>query len=98
MNPRPNKSSRLEDWLVVDVLSDETASSYKQLPITNLEGRVNVVRPCHYVDKVIPAAPDIVTAQFLAQNNISLIVHGNDASDETIKAVYGDVKLLVSYD
>jgi len=45
------------DWLVVGVLSDETAESYKRRPIMTLAERVTVIEACRYVDEVVPDAP-----------------------------------------
>jgi cytidyltransferase-like protein len=79
------------DWLVVGVLSDEVVAAYKRQPIMTHEERVAVVRSCRYVDEVVPAAPDVVTLQFLRDHDISVVVHGDDVSDEAIATVYAEV-------
>jgi cytidyltransferase-like protein len=79
------------DWLVVGVLSDEVVAAYKRRPIMTLEERVAVVRACRYVDEVVPAAPDVVTLEFLRDHDISAVVHGDDISDEAITTVYAEV-------
>jgi len=81
----------LGDWLVVGVLSDEVVAEYKRRPIMTLEERVAVVRACRYVDEVVAAAPDVVTLEFLREHDISLVVHGDDLTEEAIAAVYADV-------
>lgn len=78
------------DWLIVGVLSDETASAYKRRPIMTLAERVTVVESCRYVDEVIADAPFEVDADFLAVHAIDAVVHGNDLTPEGADAVYGD--------
>ena len=79
------------DYLVVGVLSDEVALSYKRLPIMNLQERVAVIEACRYVDEIIVAAPEVVTSDFMAAHQISVVVHGDDLSESAISTVYGDV-------
>jgi cytidyltransferase-like protein len=77
------------DWLVVGVLSDETAASYKRRPIMTLAERVAVIESCRYVDEVIEDAPFRVTEGFLDEHAISTVVHGDDLSPEGARLVYG---------
>ena len=79
------------DWLIVGVLSDDVAAAYKRRPIMTLEERVTVVAACRYVDQVIPDAPYTVTADFLREHDIAVVVHGDDLSDEAIADVFGEV-------
>lgn len=79
------------DWLLVGVLSDDVAAAYKRRPVMTLDERVSVIRACRYVDEVVPNAPDVVTAEFLGEHQISLVVHGDDISDEAVETVYGEV-------
>lgn len=81
----------LGDWLVVGVLSDDVAAAYKRRPIMTLDERVAVLRACRYVDEVVPDAPDVVTTEFLAAHDISLVVHGDDISDHAVQTLYSDV-------
>ena len=74
------EARRHGDWLVVGVLSDDTAASYKRRPIMTLPERVAVIEACRYVDEVIADAPFRVTAQFLAAHDIATVVHGDDLS------------------
>ncbi|WP_170970187.1 adenylyltransferase/cytidyltransferase family protein [Nocardioides jishulii] len=76
-------------WLVVGVLSDETAASYKRRPIMTLAERVAVIEACRHVDEVVPDAPFEVDAQFLAEHEIDLVVHGDDLTPEAAEQVYG---------
>jgi cytidyltransferase-like protein len=79
----------LGDHLVVGVLSDETAASYKRLPIMTLTERVAVIEACRYVDEVIPDAPDRLTTEFLDEHNLALVVHGDDVDAGDTSGVYG---------
>lgn len=79
------------DWLVVGVLSDEVVAAYKRQPVMTLDERVAVVRACRYVDEVIPNSPDVVTLQFLSEHDLSVVVHGDDISDQTIEQLFGEV-------
>jgi cytidyltransferase-like protein len=83
------EARRLGDWLIVGVLSDDTAASYKRRPIMSLAERVAVIESCRYVDEVIEDAPFHVTGEFLALHDITTVVHGDDLSSEGAGFVYG---------
>jgi ethanolamine-phosphate cytidylyltransferase len=77
------------DWLVVGVLSDDTAASYKRRPIMSLAERVAVIESCRYVDEVIEDSPFQLSEEFLAEHNIATVVHGDDLSPRDAEFVYG---------
>jgi cytidyltransferase-like protein len=83
------EARRHGDWLVVGVLSDDTAASYKRRPIMTLAERVAVIESCRYVDEVIEGAPFRVTQDFLDEHAITTVVHGDDLSPEGAESVYG---------
>ena len=83
------EARRHGDWLVVGVLSDDTAASYKRRPIMTLAERVAVIESCRYVDEVIEDAPFRVTDDFLDEHAITTVVHGDDLSPEGAESVYG---------
>lgn len=83
------EARRHGDWLVVGVLSDDTAASYKRRPIMTLAERVAVIESCRYVDEVIADAPFRVTQDFLAEHAITTVVHGDDLSPEGAESIYG---------
>ena len=83
------EARRLGDWLVVGVLSDDTAASYKRRPIMTLAERIAVIEACRYVDEVIADAPLRVSEEFLAEHVITTVVHGDDLSPEATEFVYG---------
>jgi cytidyltransferase-like protein len=80
----------LGDYLIVGVLSDEVAATYKRAPVMTMDERISVIEACRFVDEVIPNAPDIVTSAFLEAHDIALVVHGDDVSDAALASVYGD--------
>ena len=47
-----------------------------------LEERVTVVEACRYVDKVIAAAPTIITEDFIKDHDIDLVVHAHSIEDD----------------
>lgn len=83
------EARRHGDWLVVGVLSDDTAASYKRRPIMTLAERVAVIESCRYVDEVIADAPFRVTRDFLDEHAITTVVHGDDLSPEGAESIYG---------
>jgi ethanolamine-phosphate cytidylyltransferase len=83
------EARRHGDWLVVGVLSDDTAASYKRRPIMTLAERVAVIESCRYVDEVIEDAPFHVTEEFLVEREITTVVHGDDLSPQSARLVYG---------
>lgn len=83
------QARRHGDFLVVGVLSDDTAASYKRRPIMTLAERVAVIESCRYVDEVIEDAPLRVTEEFLADHQITTVVHGDDLSPQGAEFVYG---------
>ncbi len=83
------EARRHGDWLVVGVLSDDTAASYKRRPVMTLAERVAVIEACRYVDEVIEDAPFQLTEAFLDEHAITTVVHGDDLSPEGAESVYG---------
>jgi cytidyltransferase-like protein len=83
------EARRHGNHLVVGVLSDETAASYKRRPIMTLVERVAVIEACRWVDEVIPDAPFEVSEEFLDQHRITTVVHGDDLSAEGAEMIYG---------
>ena len=68
--------------LIVGVVSDEDAESYKRSPIICYEDRLEIIKSIKYVDKIIEKCPLIVTEEFLNDNKIDLVVHGFSNSDD----------------
>ena len=62
--------------LIVGVISDNDATSYKRKPIYNEEDRYMLVNSVKYVSEVILGAPLKVTKEFVKKHKIDYIVHG----------------------
>jgi len=70
------------DFLLVGIHADETVESYKRTPILTMEERIRSVEGCRFVDEVVPNAPLEITREWIEQNKIDLILHGDDVSPE----------------
>lgn len=66
----------MKNHLIVGIISDDDATSYKRKPIYNEENRKILVEYCMYVDEIITNAPLILTEKFINDNNIDLVCHG----------------------
>ena len=71
-------------FLIVGVVSDEDAMSYKREPIISYEDRCEIIKSIKYVDKVIEKSPLTVDIDFIKKHKIDLVVHGF-ASEEDEK-------------
>ncbi len=78
----------LGDTLVVGIHSDETVRGYKRSPIMTMDERLRVVAACRYVDEVLPNAPLEVTAEWLEEHGIDLVVHGSDFDESALQHFY----------
>ena len=76
------------DYLLVGVHADETVMSYKSRPVLTMEERVASVEGCRYVDEVVSNAPLTIDGAWIEQQNIDLIVHGDDFSSEMEELCY----------
>ena len=68
--------------LIVGIHDDKTITEYKTAPVMTLEERVPVVEACRYVHKVIPAAPTIITEEFIKKYEIDLVVHAHSVEED----------------
>lgn len=64
------------DELLIGVISDKDAENYKRLPIICESDRVELIRNCKLVRKVIFPAPLIMTKEFIESNRIDIVAHG----------------------
>lgn len=78
----------LGDVLIVGVNTDDLIDSYKRRPVLSLAERYAVVASCRYVDEVIPGAESPVTESFIRENNIDLVVHGDDMATAELEYWY----------
>lgn len=79
------RAKEFGDYLIVGVHSDEDISSYKRSPVIAEEDRYEIIRSCRYVDEVIEAAPLVMSKEFIEENNIDLIIRGDDVSPELLR-------------
>jgi len=66
------------DYLVVGVHSDNTVESYKRKPIISENDRYEIVKNCKLVDEVIIDAPLVITQDYIKENKIDVVIHGDD--------------------
>ena len=76
--------------LIVGVHSDKDVESYKRKPIINENDRYSIIQECKLVDKLIKNAPLQITEEYLNENSIDLVIHGDDVYDSNgnIKETY----------
>jgi cytidyltransferase-like protein len=80
------------DKLVIGLLSDADAASYKPAPILSFDERIAVVRACRHVDRVIEEpVPLVPTAAFLDSIGAEFLVHGDDMSEDVLAKYYRDL-------
>jgi cytidyltransferase-like protein len=80
--------------LIVGIVSDVDAETYKRKPIYNEEDRYVIIRSISYVDEVILGSPLYLTKDFVKRHRIDCIVHGfSDCRDfEKQKEFFKDVE------
>lgn len=84
--------------LIVGIHSDSAVASYKRVPIINEEHRYEMIRSCRLVDEVIEAAPLAMTKEFILENKIDFVVHGDDITEELKRQYLVPAKLgIVKY-
>ncbi|MCX6990514.1 MAG: adenylyltransferase/cytidyltransferase family protein [Chlamydiae bacterium] len=83
------KARGFGDYLIVGVIADENVEEYKRTPILTLEERVKIISACRYVDEVIAAPPLRPTKEWLAEQDIDYVVHGDDFNPELLRDQYG---------
>ena len=76
--------------LHVGVHSDEDVMTYKRKPIMAMEERAEVLMACRWVDKVTTHAPLRVTETYLRDNDIAMVVHGQEADSPAYDCMYSD--------
>jgi choline-phosphate cytidylyltransferase len=71
--------------LVVGVVSDKDALSYKRKPIIDETSRALIVESIYCVKEVIRNCPLILTPEFLEEHKIDLVVHGFASEEDREK-------------
>ena len=64
-----------ENFLIVGIVNDKDATSYKREPIYNETNRKILVESCKYVNKVIVNSPLTIDKKFIKENKIDLVAH-----------------------
>ncbi|MCP4233295.1 MAG: adenylyltransferase/cytidyltransferase family protein [Aestuariibacter sp.] len=80
--------SCMGDYILVGINHDDVAEIYKRRPINTMEQRIASVRACKYVNEVIPSAPWFFDPTWIEKYNLSLVVHGDDYSDQKQRDMY----------
>lgn len=62
--------------VIIGVVSDKDANSYKRVPIINELDRVEIIKNIKDVDEVIFPCPMSVNRDFIEKHNIDMVVHG----------------------
>jgi cytidyltransferase-like protein len=76
------KTIRPDVFLIVGLISCDTATGYKREPIFTDDDRYTLLKACRHVDQVVYNPPLIITKEFIEQYSIDLVVHGfSDLSD-----------------
>ena len=70
------------DILVVGIISDEDAISYKRTPIITHKNRISMLEHCSLVDEIVENPPLILTKEFLLDNRIDIVIHADDSKQE----------------
>lgn len=82
----------LGDRLVVGVVGDADALTYKPAPIMSHAERIAVVGACRWVDRVLPdPCPLHCTGTFLDSIGAAFCCHGDDLTPEEVRFWYGDL-------
>ena len=76
---------RDDNVLVVGVVSDNVAESYKRRPLYDEKHRSILIGACRYVDEVIDQAPLVLTSSFIRTHNIDIVCHGFSTEEDTSK-------------
>jgi choline-phosphate cytidylyltransferase len=71
-------------FLIVGVVNDADAASYKRAPIYNETDRYEIVENIKYVDKIVKDAPLIIDENFMNEHQIDYVIHSfsNEADAE----------------
>jgi cytidyltransferase-like protein len=80
----------LGTYLIVGMISDDVATTYKRQPILLQEERIKVMYGCKYIDEIIPNAPLTITQDFITQHAIDFVVHGDDFKKEQLFTYFSD--------
>ena len=70
------KCMEFGDEVIIGVVSDKDALSYKRLPVINENDRVEIIKNLKIVSHVIFPCPLVINKDFIIKNKIDIVVHG----------------------
>lgn len=73
---------QLGDTVIIGIVSDTDARSYKRIPIINEVMRKEIIESCKYVDDIIFPAPLYINKPFLEKHDIDKVVHAFADDDD----------------
>jgi len=88
------EAKKFGNFLIVGLMSDKEAESYKRKPILTMDERKKEIEGCRYVDLVVTNCPCPITEEFIRKYDIDFVLHGDDYSDEDIIKWYSIPKKL----
>jgi cytidyltransferase-like protein len=74
------KALAFGNFLIAGVISDKDCESYKRTPVVDEKSRAEMIMHCRLVDRVIENAPLVLTKEFILENKIDIVVHGDDSA------------------
>lgn len=80
--------------LIVGIIPDDVATTYKRQPILTQKERIKVMEACKYVDEIIADAPLAPTKEFIEKHHIDFVVHGDDFKEEQLQIYFADPMAL----
>ena len=80
----------LGTYLIVGIIPDDIATTYKRKPILHQEERAQVIEGCKYVNEIIQNAPLIVTKDFIEFHNIDFVIHGDDFDQNKLDTYFAE--------
>ena len=64
------------DEIIIGIVSDKDAKSYKRLPIISEDDRIEIIKNQRLVNNIIFPCPLIITKKFIIDNKIDIVIHG----------------------
>lgn len=84
------KARALGTHLIVGIIPDNVATTYKRAPILQQDERVKVIAGCKYVDEIITNAPLSINKEFIEQHAIDFVIHGDDFTEQLLLTYFAD--------
>ena len=84
------KMCKYGDDIIIGIVSDKDAKSYKRLPVISEDDRVEIIKNIQLVNNIIFPCPLIINKEFIIKNKIDIIIHGfsNDSDYEKQKEFF----------